>query len=48
MLAAHPIDVMLLATDLNTAKDFYGHKVGLEIILESPAPAQGGPRPVRQ
>ena len=35
MLAAHPIDVMLLATDLNTAKDFYGHKVGLEIVLES-------------
>src|SRR5262245_54223314 len=35
MLAAHPIDVMLLATDLNTAKDFYGHKDGLEIVLES-------------
>jgi len=35
MLAAHPIDVMLLATDLNVAKDFYGHKIGLEIILDS-------------
>ena len=35
MLAAHPIDVMLLATDLNVAKDFYGRKVGLEIILDS-------------
>lgn len=35
MLAAHPIDVMLLATDLDVAKDFYARKVGLEIILES-------------
>jgi catechol-2,3-dioxygenase len=35
MLAAHPIDVMLLATDLNVAKDFYGHRIGLEIILDS-------------
>jgi catechol-2,3-dioxygenase len=35
MLADHPIDVMLLATDLNVAKDFYGHKIGLEVILDS-------------
>jgi catechol-2,3-dioxygenase len=26
---------MLLATDLQVAKDFYGHKVGLEVILET-------------
>jgi catechol 2,3-dioxygenase-like lactoylglutathione lyase family enzyme len=35
MLADHPIDVMLLATDLDAARDFYGRKVGLEIILDS-------------
>jgi catechol-2,3-dioxygenase len=35
MLASHPIDVMLLATDLVVAKEFYGEKVGLEILLES-------------
>src|SRR5262245_2419050 len=35
MLAVNPIDVMLLATDLNVARDFYGQRIGLEIILES-------------
>jgi catechol-2,3-dioxygenase len=35
MLAEHPIDVMLLATDLATAKDFYGAKLGLEILIET-------------
>jgi catechol-2,3-dioxygenase len=35
MLAAQPIDVMLLSTDLAVAKDFYGEKVGLEVLLES-------------
>jgi catechol 2,3-dioxygenase-like lactoylglutathione lyase family enzyme len=35
MLADYPIDVMLLATDLQAAKDFYGHKIGLEVILET-------------
>jgi catechol-2,3-dioxygenase len=35
MLADYPIDVMLLATDLQAAKDFYGHRIGLEIILET-------------
>jgi catechol-2,3-dioxygenase len=35
MLAAQPIDVMLLGTDLAVAKDFYGEKVGLEVLLES-------------
>jgi catechol-2,3-dioxygenase len=35
MLAEHPIDVMLLATDLATTKDFYGAKLGLEVLIES-------------
>jgi hypothetical protein len=30
MLADQPIDVMLLATDLGVAKEFYAGKVGLE------------------
>ena len=33
MLAEHPIDVMLLATDLATTKDFYGAKLGLEVLI---------------
>jgi catechol 2,3-dioxygenase-like lactoylglutathione lyase family enzyme len=35
MLADHPIDVMLLATDLVAAKAFYGDKLGLETLLET-------------
>jgi catechol-2,3-dioxygenase len=35
MLAKNPIDVMLLGTDLGVAKEFYGEKVGLEVLLES-------------
>jgi catechol-2,3-dioxygenase len=35
MLEDHPIDPMILATDLGVAKAFYGEKVGLEILLES-------------
>jgi catechol-2,3-dioxygenase len=35
MLEDHPIDPMILATDLGVAKAFYGDKVGLEILLES-------------
>jgi catechol-2,3-dioxygenase len=35
MLAEQPIDVMLLGTDLHVAKEFYGDRVGLEILLES-------------
>jgi catechol-2,3-dioxygenase len=35
MLADHPIDVMLLATDLGAAKDFYGERVGLEVLIET-------------
>ena len=35
MLARQPIDVMWLATDLGVAKEFYGDKIGLEILLET-------------
>jgi catechol-2,3-dioxygenase len=35
MLAEHPIDVMLLATDLGIAKDFYGATLGLEVLIET-------------
>ena len=35
MLGAHPIDVMILATDLGVAKEFYGGRIGLEVLIES-------------
>ena len=35
MLAEQPIDVMLLATDLAAARDFYGVKIGLEVLIET-------------
>jgi catechol-2,3-dioxygenase len=35
MLAHQPIDVMLLSTDLAVAKDFYGERIGLEILIEN-------------
>lgn len=35
MLSEHPIDIMLLATDLAVAKEFYGQRIGLEVLLES-------------
>jgi hypothetical protein len=35
MLAEHAIDVMLLATDLAVAKEFYSGRIGLEVLLES-------------
>ena len=35
MLANHPIDPMILATDLAVAREFYGDRIGLEILLES-------------
>jgi catechol-2,3-dioxygenase len=35
MLANYPIDVMLLGTDLGVAKEFYGERIGLEVLLES-------------
>ena len=34
MLGEHPIDVMLLATDLDVARQFYGQKLGLKILIE--------------
>ena len=35
MLGDQPIDVMLLATDLAAAKDFYGDRIGLELLIEN-------------
>ena len=35
MLADHPIDVMILATDLGAAREFYGDRIGLEVLIES-------------
>jgi catechol-2,3-dioxygenase len=35
MLAQQPIDVMLLGTDLDVAKEFYGDGIGLEILLDT-------------
>jgi catechol-2,3-dioxygenase len=35
MLADQPIDVMLLATDLGVAKEFYAGKVGLEVLIDT-------------
>jgi catechol-2,3-dioxygenase len=35
VLANHPIDVMILATDLAVAREFYGEKLGLEVVIES-------------
>jgi catechol-2,3-dioxygenase len=34
MLGEHPVDVMLLATDLSVARRFYGGTLGLEVLLE--------------
>jgi catechol-2,3-dioxygenase len=35
MLGEHPIDVVLLATDLESSRQFYAGKLGLEILNES-------------
>jgi extradiol dioxygenase family protein len=35
MLASKPIDPMILATDLAVAREFYGDRIGLEILIES-------------
>jgi catechol 2,3-dioxygenase-like lactoylglutathione lyase family enzyme len=35
MLGDHPLDVVLLATDLEESKEFYAGKLGLEILNES-------------
>jgi catechol-2,3-dioxygenase len=34
MLGNHPVDVMLLATDLGEARRFYGDTLGLPVLLE--------------
>ncbi len=39
MLGDHPVDVMLLATDLAVARKFYAGTLGLEVLLET---ASGG------
>ena len=36
MLSEFPIDVVLLATDLEASKDFYANKIGLEIVADDP------------
>jgi catechol 2,3-dioxygenase-like lactoylglutathione lyase family enzyme len=36
MLGEAPLDVVLLATDLDASRDFYRDKVGLEILTETP------------
>ena len=35
MLGEHPVDVMLLATDLGVARRFYGGILGLEVLLDT-------------
>jgi catechol-2,3-dioxygenase len=35
MLADNPIDPMILATDLGVAREFYGDRIGLEVLIES-------------
>jgi catechol 2,3-dioxygenase-like lactoylglutathione lyase family enzyme len=34
MLGDHPIEPVLLATDLQASRDFYAQKIGLEIVFE--------------
>jgi catechol 2,3-dioxygenase-like lactoylglutathione lyase family enzyme len=36
MLGDFPVDVVLLATDLEASRDFYRDKVGLEVLTEFP------------
>jgi catechol-2,3-dioxygenase len=35
MLSEHPIDVMLTAPDLEVVKQFYGDKIGLDVLIAS-------------
>ena len=35
MLAKHPIDVMLTATDLGAVRQFYADRVGLDVLIEN-------------
>jgi catechol 2,3-dioxygenase-like lactoylglutathione lyase family enzyme len=34
MLIEHPVDVMMLSTDVAVARSFYEDKLGLEVVLE--------------
>jgi catechol-2,3-dioxygenase len=36
LLSQSPIDVVLLATDLEASKDFYSNKIGLPVLSENP------------
>ncbi|HEV2013259.1 MAG TPA: VOC family protein [Candidatus Dormibacteraeota bacterium] len=36
MLGDYPIDVVLLAPDLEASKDFYANKIGLKILNDNP------------
>jgi catechol-2,3-dioxygenase len=36
LLSQSPIDVVLLATDLEASKDFYANKIGLQVLSENP------------
>lgn len=36
MLGDYPLDIVLLATDLDATRDFYANKVGLKIVNDSP------------
>jgi catechol 2,3-dioxygenase-like lactoylglutathione lyase family enzyme len=36
MLGDHPIDVVLMATDLDASRDFYRDKIRLQLVNESP------------
>jgi catechol-2,3-dioxygenase len=35
MLGTRPIDVMLTATDLDLVKEFYGNRIGLDVLIEN-------------
>jgi predicted enzyme related to lactoylglutathione lyase len=37
LLSESPIDIVLLAVDLDASKDFYANKIGLQILNDSPA-----------
>jgi catechol-2,3-dioxygenase len=35
MLVEHAVDVMLTAADLGAVKEFYGDRIGLDVLIES-------------
>jgi catechol-2,3-dioxygenase len=36
LLSQYPIDVVLLATDMDASREFYANKVGLSVLTDSP------------